>query len=300
MTRKNSNTGSPIKFGIFKHEDILNNSVTTDIVSNIYMPLRRNLYTIFFSGPEGAKHFVDNSLIEIPAFSILFIGPDRLMHFYDQPQKETFILFFTDLMYNRTPRDVHFLQNTQIFHNFSSTYILTPPNEAISYCKTISYLLYTTQLQPENTLQQDLRHNLVQQILIMGTIHSQRNINFNFSEDKDNMLVLEFRTLIHEHFKEEKTVQFYANLLNITEKRLNKATKNTINLSAKEVIIRKIMEEAKWKLIYSPDSIKEISQNLGFLEENNFSAFFQKNEGLRPTQFRITYKTDPVESELVL
>src|SRR5690606_37226070 len=136
----------------------------------------------------------------------------------------------------------------------------------------------------------NLAHNVIQQSLILGTIQSQKTSYLNFMEDKDNILVLNFRNLLNEHFRAEKSVQSYAEQLNVTEKRLNKATKQIFDLSAKEVITKKVMKEAKWQLIYSQDSIKEIAVNLGFLEEHNFSSFFLKNEGMRPKQFRTTYK----------
>lgn len=289
---------SLLKFGIFKHSDVLSGKKAAFLVSEIHKPLRRELYTILFSGPERAKHFVDNQEVDIPPYSVLFVGPDRLMHFSHQVQNETLVLFFNSLLYNRMPRDVHFLQNSELFHNSGSIYIFTPPGDAIGYCKTLSYLLYTNQEQLDSPLHRDLIHNIIQQILIMGTIYSQQTNLYNFLEDKDSLFVLNFRTLLDEQFIKEKTVQFYADKLNVTEKRLNKATKTILNLSAKEVIIRKIMEEAKWKLIYTPDSVKEISQDLGFFEENNFSAFFFKNEGLRPTQFRIKYKSDILQNGL--
>ena len=46
------------------------------------------------------------------------------------------------------------------------------------------------------------------------------------------------------------------------------------------------MDEARWRLANRPESIKEISHELGFSEEHNFSAFFKKNEDVSPLQYR--------------
>lgn len=276
------------KFLITTHHDLVNNNSLE--LQDLFSPIRRNLYMILISGEKPLKHYVDDKVVNLDPNTCLFVGPDRLSHFDKETCDEARVIFFSNLFYSRVPRDAHFLESCDLFHNYGSIYINTLKGENINYVKTMVDYLYIAQKNKNKDIYSNLAHNVIQQSLILGTIQSQKTSYLNFMEDKDNILVLNFRNLLNEHFRTEKSVQFYAEQLNVTEKRLSKATKQIFDLSAKEVITKKVMKEAKWQLIYSQDSIKEIAVNLGFLEEHNFSSFFLKNEGMRPKQFRTTYK----------
>lgn len=273
-------------FAIFKHEDIFKKDSGDIVFEDTFEPKRRDIYTVIFSGTAGATHFVDNKPVEIPPFSVLFVGADRRSHFADIPQKGTHILIFCSLFYSRTSRDVHFLQNCILFQSFNTVYFLTPPEDAINYCRTLAHLLYDVQQNFDHDLYRDLSHNIIQQILIMGTLQHHHVTELHYKEDIDTLVVIRFKELLEKHYIQEKSSQFYADKLNITRTRLNKATKKILDNTAKELIIKKIIEEAQWQLAYTDTPIKEISAALGFAEEHNFSAFFLKQEGIRPTQFR--------------
>lgn len=278
-------------FDIHRYEELLHQNYMEQCQEDLSRSIRRNVYTIIFSGKTGAHHYVDNKLVNIPPYSVLFIGPDRLSHYADTTEQGTHVLIFSSLFFNRSSRDAMQLINSHMFNTFGQVYLMTPPEEAVLYCKTLTYLLYRAKENFENKLNQDLAHNIIQQILIMGALYSHHTTE-DFGETQDSSLVLQFKNAINEHFLNEKTVKFYAGLLNVTDRRLNKATNQILELSAKDVITNHIMEEAKWRLIYSDESIKEISNYLGFTEEHNFSAFFKKNAKITPKTFRRKHQSN--------
>ena len=92
--------------------------------------------------------------------------------------------------------------------------------------------------------------------------------------------------LFHPELTAEETIQFYADKMNITERRLNKATESVLGMGAKDLITQRIIEEAKRLLRYSDSDIKEISDSLGFSGSQNFSNFFMNHTEIRPKDFR--------------
>ena len=148
------------------------------------------------------------------------------------------------------------------------------------------YLLYQARNGIDNQLNEDLAHNLIEQILIMGSMSADRVSLTSYKEDQDNFLTVKYKELIAEHFVREKAVKFYADRLNVTERRLTKATKQVVGVGAKELITDYMVENAKRQLIHTQRSVKEISLSLGFSGEQNFSAFFLKYTNMRPTEFR--------------
>ncbi|TYQ00184.1 AraC family transcriptional regulator [Tenacibaculum adriaticum] len=78
----------------------------------------------------------------------------------------------------------------------------------------------------------------------------------------------------------------YANRLNIHVNHLNRALKDNVKLSTKEIIANRITQEAKLLLKYTTWNISQIGYCLGFEDVSNFSLFFKKNTELSPSQFR--------------
>lgn len=285
-----------IDFEVFRHEELVT-GMKLHPWSNLYESTRNPFYMVLFTGKNGANHYIDDQLIRIAPHSVLFLGPNRKSKFSKEVAESTHILLFSPLFFNRTSRDAHWLNNSPLFHNYEEVYQLTPPDESIQYCKTMAHLLYTAKNDVEGPMSHDLAHNLIEQILIMGTIYGEKNLKSFYKSGQDQVLVTQFKKLISEHYQTESTVKFYAEKLHVSERRLSKATNEILNMTAKDVITAHIMEEARWRLIHVAAPIKEISMELGFSEEHNFSAFFKRNENISPLQYRREMRKRPTASE---
>lgn len=99
-------------------------------------------------------------------------------------------------------------------------------------------------------------------------------------------LVLSFWNLLELHYTTNPQVSYFCQNLNVSEKRLQTATRKLLDRSPKELIKDRLLLEAKRLLTYSSDSIKEIAFRLGFDEATNFTKFFKKNTGEVPLNFR--------------
>jgi AraC-like DNA-binding protein len=100
----------------------------------------------------------------------------------------------------------------------------------------------------------------------------------------------QFENLIEEHFAKEKSVAFYASLLEISSKHLNRITRTVVQKTATDVITERIILEAKRMLMYLDESLTEIAFRLGFEEYSYFVRVFRKTSGMTPTQFIKKYK----------
>lgn len=95
-----------------------------------------------------------------------------------------------------------------------------------------------------------------------------------------------FKKLIKKHGFEGKTVNFYANELNLTPVHLNRICKSATQKSALEIIHEQLLKEAKKYLSGTTNTIAEIAYFLGFKDPAHFSKFFKKKEGTPPGKFR--------------
>ena len=95
-----------------------------------------------------------------------------------------------------------------------------------------------------------------------------------------------FKSFIEQHFQEKRTVRAYADLMHITPKHLSETMKAITNHSALYHIHERIIHEGEYLLVYSCQSVKEISNALNFETPSHFGRFFKKHKGVSPLKFR--------------
>lgn len=105
----------------------------------------------------------------------------------------------------------------------------------------------------------------------------------NNSHNRAEEYFKQFTHLLGEHFREERSVGFYARQLCITPKYL---TTLISGQSVSEWIDNYVILEAKTLLKYSTMSIQEIAYYLNFPNQSFFGSYFKRNTGMSPSQYK--------------
>ncbi|MCT4662567.1 MAG: helix-turn-helix transcriptional regulator [Tissierellales bacterium] len=127
--------------------------------------------------------------------------------------------------------------------------------------------------------------------LFLSFVYSIRRENREYiNEINENhyKIYYRFKQLVEEHFIEIKSVGDYAQLMKLSRKTINLACRKSVDLSAKEVIINRIILEIKRLLSQKKLLNYEISYELGFDEPSNLAGFFKRNTGMSMNEFRKT------------
>jgi len=95
-----------------------------------------------------------------------------------------------------------------------------------------------------------------------------------------------FMSLLKQNFKNERSLEFYAEKLYITPKYMTTLIKKASSKSAMEWINDCVIMEAKNLLKYSEMSIQEISEYLNFSNQSFFSQYFKRISGHTPSEYR--------------
>ncbi len=98
----------------------------------------------------------------------------------------------------------------------------------------------------------------------------------------------DYRSRVDQEFRRWHQVGPYAGTLGCSAKSLNRACRAVGDVTAKRVIVERIILEAKRVLVHSSDPVARISADLGFDEPTNFVKFFRRETDLTPTGFRAT------------
>jgi len=92
--------------------------------------------------------------------------------------------------------------------------------------------------------------------------------------------------LLQQHFRAHRPASFYAGQLGISPTHLNRLVRSATGFSARELLLRKVTDEAKRELVFTVASVKEVAFRLGFSDPAYFSRFFLKQTGETPRAWR--------------
>ncbi|MDE6409563.1 MAG: helix-turn-helix domain-containing protein [Muribaculaceae bacterium] len=95
-----------------------------------------------------------------------------------------------------------------------------------------------------------------------------------------------FLSLVQEHYKKERFLEFYASRLEITPKHLSRTIKSQTGFTAVEWIERFVILEAKVLLKSTNLNIQQIADELNFPSQSFFGKYFKKYTGMSPKEFR--------------
>lgn len=95
-----------------------------------------------------------------------------------------------------------------------------------------------------------------------------------------------FRELITQNTEIKNNVAYYAGLLSTTPQNLNAVCRKAVSQSASEILAEHIISEAKRLLIYTDNTISEISFVLDFHDPSHFVKYFKRFTGHTPQAFR--------------
>ena len=118
----------------------------------------------------------------------------------------------------------------------------------------------------------------------VGQTPKQFRENFDFkNRDSFSQDILE---LLQKYHTQERSLEFYANEMNLSIKVLSNKVRAKMNTSLGQLIRLELVNSAKL-MILEGQSISSISRQLGFEEPNHFSRFFKHYSKVTPTEFKL-------------
>ena len=129
---------------------------------------------------------------------------------------------------------------------------------------------------------------LLQFLLVrIARLQQQNAYELSTVDVADYRLFRIFVTSLEKQFAEQHSVQYYAEAVNSSVGKLSELAKQVLGKSAKEVILDRILLEAKRLLLFSDLSVKEISFAVGFDNPHHFSRAFKNRTDTSPSEFRM-------------
>lgn len=107
----------------------------------------------------------------------------------------------------------------------------------------------------------------------------------HIGESKDK-LFHEFRVLLTNNFREDRSVQFYADKMHISTRHLNAICQRASGQNAKEIIDHFTIIELQVSLMYTHKSFQELVNEFHFPDQSYLNRYFKRHTGYSLSEFR--------------
>lgn len=248
-------------------------------------PFRTSNYHILIPFNHVDNHLLDFNKVSLEPYSIFFTAKNRV-HFFNQTAVyDGVAIGFTENFLCQSDTDLAMLQQNPLFNNNAGWGKISPVNikDYISIVEAIQTELLNAD---KDELSGKIIRNLLHNFILLSTREFKKHHDIELVKGLDSQITQRYLLLIGKNYKTIRSVAAYAQLLNITEKRLNIATVNVLHKSAKAVIDNQIIIEAKRLITFTNLSVKEVGFELGFSQATHFIKYFIKHTGFSPATFR--------------
>jgi len=273
-----------IEFDIFPLEEIINKD---DFDHNPKKLHRVNFYLILLVTENSGKHTVDFREIDLSEGSILSIRKDQIHKFHSSKAKGYILLFTEEFVVSYLDRNST-LKVEEIFNELLFEQLNHLPQAELE-----DFSIVISQIKAEfNQIGDQYSPAIIRSQLqvLINKLHRLRSKSSKFRlNTKYISQFLEFQKAVESKCTEHKSVQYYADQLNIIPKTLSNITKAVIGKSPKHFIDEVLILQIKRSLINSDLTIKEIAYNSGFDEPSNLFKFFKRHTEQTPEHFRAIY-----------
>lgn len=251
-----------------------------------------DFYAISMKSPAPTSIQYGRQYYDFAEGTMIYMGPGQVFsvqEFDDQIQYEGWGLYFhPDLIVNSSLG-----KKIKDYTFFSYT-----TNEALHLSEdeknTLSNLVYNIQKEYSGNIDrytQDLIINAIELLLN----YSQRFYSRQFiTRKKPNAdLMTQFERLLNNYFqstqlaeKGQPSVDYFANQLNLSAGYLSDLLKKETGKTTKEHIQIQVIEQAKYQLLNSNQTVSEIAYSLGFEYPQYFNRLFKSKTGMTPLEYR--------------
>jgi len=254
---------------------------------NIFNPFRSDFFAIIMVHEGAIDVSVNLQQFKLEKNNLLAFSPNMIKHLTAMTDDCKFyaLLYKSSFLMNANIKALH----QDVYDLLMSGMPLF--NLASNEVKILSNLLETMFLQSYAPDYQGANDYLVKHAFLAfmheySRLYRKYNKPTVHKNSRREDIMLRFLHLVADHFKQERSVDFYAKKLFITPKYLSEITKEVSGKTASAIIAEMVIMEAKSLLNSSSLSVVEIADFLNFSDMSFFGKYFKRYTNHSPSSYR--------------
>ncbi len=245
---------------------------------------KHNFFAVFLFTRGSGIHEIDFNSYEVKPGSVFFLYPGQT-HKWELSDDVNGYLFFHSQEFYETGHALNILRDFPFFESNQT--------EKCFYLKTPE--THIAQQLFEVLLQEYLTNQWKKKAMIIGVltqlyVHFTRwielksDINFKALQQYQTIFT-RFEEVLNQHFITLRQANAYADILNISQKHLNRVIKSITGKTTTTVITERVLLEAKRQLVFTSKNVNEIATDLHFEDASYFNKLFKKHTKETPLTF---------------
>src|SRR5690606_876283 len=195
------------------------------------------------------------------------------------------IFFFRKEVFMEGRTDINYLDKFDFCGKIGQQVVALDSTQYQNF-KTYFDLIHTKSHDPAPHTSEIIRSLIYIVLNEIDDVYQRQNPASSPAIDKGTNILSQFKTLLAEHFIEERHVAFYADKMHLTPKYFSTIIKEVSGKTAGAWINEMLLLESKVQLQNKDKSIAQIAYDLKFSDPSHFGKFFKKHVGISPLQYR--------------
>ncbi|WP_300670687.1 helix-turn-helix domain-containing protein [Soonwooa sp.] len=267
--------------------------ITENIKKDEMQPYRMkfNMVALYTAGKMKNKIGFDD--FDCSKYSLKFLPYEQIQSWKIEQKIDGYTCYFDDLFFNSYLNADFQLNQSPLFQIETPVVLQLNRN---NYQEILSLFTKIEQLFLEDYLvnQKIIRNYLLIIFEIAEQAFYKHDAIRLSKKSISGETVTKYKQLLQNHYKtiikynsiERKPVSYFAEKLNIHANYLNECVKKEYGKTANDLLLEKILTEAKILLITTSYTVDQISDILDFSSASYFNQFFKKFTNSTPLQFR--------------
>lgn len=254
------------------------------------MPHKHNYYEMcFFTGGSG-EHEIDFITHKIKSPSIHFIRPGQVHLIRRGEEYQGYLIIFSEEFFNLRFQNLEVIPGYPLVTNLENGPILNLSTQLFEEFRQLIRNVETEMKQRDLDTEEIIIAYLRIFFLKLRQNFAKLISTQNVSGGVMKKTVYEFNQLVDKYYDQIHHVKEFAELMGESPVHLNRAIKSVTGKTASDIIIERLILEAKRLLLYSDLSNKEVAYKLNYEDPSYFARIFRKRTGCTPSGFRTKMK----------